>query len=117
MGAYVYRLKGTKAFDEMLIEGKMEKVYHLVYWYKPYYSMWEPEPRYMRGIRAFEGRLKSIFKNTEVKYAIPVHIDKEGNIHRNQYALQWKPDWVSVVDDPDWQQLKIIRLPNETQDN
>jgi hypothetical protein len=113
MGAYVYRLKGTKAFDEMLIEGKMERVYHLVYWYKPYYSMWEPEPRYMRGIRAFEGRLKSIFKDTEVKYAIPVFINKDGTINRNQFALQWKPNWVSVVDDPDWQQLKIIKIPNE----
>ena len=37
MGAYVYRLKGTKSFTTEVIEGKPEKVFDLVYWYKPRY--------------------------------------------------------------------------------
>jgi hypothetical protein len=38
MGAYIYRLKGTRAFEEFIIEGRKQKVYDYVYWYKPYYT-------------------------------------------------------------------------------
>lgn len=45
MGAYIYRIKGTKAWSYQTINGTPEKVYDLVYWYKPYYyGMFESEP-------------------------------------------------------------------------
>ena len=55
MGAYIYRLKGTKAFEEYIIEGKKEKVYDYVYWYKPYYhGMFESEPKWLKPIKMLD---------------------------------------------------------------
>jgi len=113
MGAYVYRLKGPKAFDVMNIEGNEEKVYHLVFWYKPYLSVFNPEPRWMKGIRAFQGRLKSLFKDIEVKYAMSVFVKDDGTILRSDHILRWNPRWTCVTDEPNWGNLKRIKVEPE----
>ncbi len=110
MGAYVYRLKGPNAYDEMIVEGQPEKVYHLVFWYKPYYSMWEPEPRWMKGIKLFQGRLKSLFKDIEVKYAMSIFEKDDGTIIRSDHILRWNPRWTCVTDEPNWGNLRRIKI-------
>jgi hypothetical protein len=111
MGAYIYRLRGKRHFKEMFIEGKKEKVYDLVYWYKPCYSLWnEKEPTWMKSVRLFGGRLKSMFKNVEVKYARPVYINKDGTRSESCHVLEWRKGMVEIMDDPDWQGLKQIKL-------
>ena len=112
MGAYVYRLRGKKHFTEMPVEGKLEKVYDLVYWYKPYYSFWDTkEPRWMKGVRLFEGRLTSMFKDIDVKYVRSIFIDqKTGKRTESDYILKWKKGKVCVVDEPDWEGLQHIKV-------
>lgn len=113
MGAYVYRLKSPNTYDEMFVEGKPERVYHLVFWYKPYYSMWEPDPRWMKGIKLFQGRLKSLFKDVEVKYAMSVFVKDDGTILRSEHILRWNPRWTCVTDEPNWGNLKRIKIEPE----
>lgn len=111
MGAYVYRLRGKNHFKEMIVEGKQEKVYDLVFWYKPYYSFWnEKEPSFMKSVRLFGGRLKSMFKNVDVKYVRPVYINKDGTRSESSHILEWRKGMIEVVDDPNWQGLKLIKL-------
>lgn len=114
MGAYVYRLKAPSAYDEMMIEGKMEKVYHLVYWYKPYYSMWEPDPSWMKPIKMFQGRLKQLFKDVEVKYVQSIYEDKErGTIDRSEHIYRWHKNWLCVTDEPNWGNMRRITPDKE----
>jgi hypothetical protein len=114
MGAYVYRLKAPSAYDEMMIEGKMEKVYHLVYWYKPYYSMWEPDPKWMKPIKMFQGRLKQLFKDVEVKYVQSIYEDKEkGTINRSEHIYRWHKNWLCVTDEPNWGNMRRITPDKE----
>jgi hypothetical protein len=111
MGAYVYRLKGKKHFKDMSIEGKTERVYDLVYWYKPYYDFWsDKQPAWMKPIKMLEARLGKMFKDVDVKYVCPVHNDANGKKHYSSHVLEWRKGMTSVVDDPDWQGLKMIRL-------
>jgi hypothetical protein len=112
MGAYIYRLRGPKHFTEMPVEGKMEKVYDLVFWYKPYYSFWdEKEPSWMKGIRLFGGRLKTMFKSVEVKFVRIVDINKKtGTINYADTVMEWRPGMLSVYDEPDWERLRHIKL-------
>jgi hypothetical protein len=78
MGAYVYRLRGTKAFEYHNIDGKQEKVYDYVYWYKPYYcGMFDKEPSWMKPIHMLGARMEKAFKKIEpVKWVR--HVDSKG---------------------------------------
>jgi len=110
MGAYIYRLKGPKHFTEMTVNGRLEKVYDLVFWYKPYYSFWdEKEPTWMKGIRLFGGRLKTMFKNIDVKFVRIVNVNsKTGTVDYYKNIMEWRPGMLSVYDEPDWEGLKQI---------
>lgn len=112
MGAYIYRLKGKKHFNEMIIEGKSEKVYDLVYWYKPYYSFWsDKQPSWMKPIKMLGARLEKMFKDVNVKYARTVYIDEHTNEKTySNYVMEWRPGMVEVCDEPNWQGLKQIKL-------
>ena len=96
----------------MPIEGKMEKVYDLVFWYKPYYSFWDSkEPSWMKGIRLFGGRLKTMFKDVNVKFVRIVDVDnKTGKINYSDTVMEWRPGMLSVYDEPDWEKLRHIKL-------
>ena len=95
MGAYVYRLKGTKAFEEFIVEGKKEKVYDYVYWYKPYYAgMFEKEPSWMKPIKMLGARLEKSFKALEpVKWVR--HVDSKGV--KDDEIIEW-PGGISISD-------------------
>jgi hypothetical protein len=108
MGAYVYRLKSPKAYDIMSLDGKQEKVYHLVFWYKPYYSMWEPEPKWMKPIKMFKGRLKQLFKDVEVKYVRSIFERPDGTINRGETIFRWHKNWLCVTDEPNWGNMKRV---------
>jgi hypothetical protein len=111
MGAYIYRLKGKKHFNEVIIEGKPEKVYDLVYWYKPYYDFWsDKQPSWMKPIKMLGARLERMFKDVDVKYVRTVDVDKNGKKHYSNYVMEWRKGWTSVVDEPNWQGLKTIKL-------
>ena len=95
MGAYVFRLKGTKAFELMEVEGKVEKVYDYVYWYKPYYAgMFEKEPSWMKPIKMLDARLEKSFKALEpVKWVR--HVDSKGV--KDDEIIEW-PGGISISD-------------------
>ena len=95
MGAYIYRLKGTRAYEILEIEGKKEKVYDYVYWYKPYYhGMFEKEPSWMKPIKMLDARLRKGFEKLEpVKWVR--HVDDKG-IKDNE-IIQW-PGGISISD-------------------
>jgi len=66
MGAYIYRLKGTKAYEVMEIDGKKEKVYDYVYWYKPYHTgLYEKDPAWMKPVRMLDAKLRKNFEKVE----------------------------------------------------
>jgi hypothetical protein len=112
MGAYIYRLRGPKHFTEMLVEGKMEKVYDIIFWYKPYYSFWdEKEAPWMKGVRLFGGRLKAMFKSINIRFVRIVSINKKaGTIDYSNTIMEWRPGMLSVCDEPDWEKLRLIKL-------
>jgi hypothetical protein len=111
MGAYVYRLKGKKHFKDIVVEGKVERVYDLIYWYKPYYDFWSnKQPSWMKPIKMLEARLEKMFKDLNVKYVRTVHVDENGKKHYSNYVMEWREGMTSVVDDPNWQGLKTIKL-------
>jgi hypothetical protein len=114
MGAYIYRLKGKRHYKELEVEGKLEKVYDLVYWYKPYYSFWdEKEPKWMKPIRMLHSRLEKMFKDVEVKYVQPVHEDRNtGQLQRSNFVFEWNlpKGHISVYDEPDWNGMRRIDL-------
>jgi len=101
MGAYIYRLKGTKAFKNLIVNGKQEKVYDLVYWYKPYYhSMFEGEPKWMKPIRMLAARLEKKFKETGYpKYTR--YVNNEGE-YENE-VVEWS-NTISCSDEGQWYQ-------------
>lgn len=96
----------------MPVEGKIEKVYDLVFWYKPYYSFWdEKQPSWMKGINLFRGRLKTIFKDVDVKFVRIVDINKKtGTVNYSNIAMEWRPGMLFVYDEPDWERLRQIKL-------
>jgi hypothetical protein len=96
MGAYIYRLKGTKAFEEFIIEGKKEKVYDYVYWYKPYYaSMFESEPKWMKPIKMLDARLRNAFAKIDpVKWVR--HVDNKGI--KDDEIMEWPTTGISMSD-------------------
>jgi hypothetical protein len=95
MGAYIYRLKGTRAFEEFIIEGKKERVYDYVYWYKPYRTgLFESEPKWMKPIRMLDTRLRNNFEKVEpVKWVR--HVDDKGV--KDDEIMEW-PGGISVSD-------------------
>ena len=78
MGAYIYRLKGTRAFDILEVDGKKEKVYDYVYWYKPYHTgLFEKEPSWMKPVKMLDARLRKAFASIEpVKWVR--HVNEQG---------------------------------------
>lgn len=112
MGAYIYRLKGKKHFSNIIIGDKLEKVYDLVFWYKPYYSFWsDKQPSWMKPIKMLEARLKKIFKDVNVKYARTVYVDEHTGVKTySNYVMEWRSGMVEVCDEPNWQGLKQIKL-------
>lgn len=96
MGEYIYRLKGTKAFEVMEIEGKKEKVYDYVYWYKPYHcGLFEKEPRWMKLIKMLDARLRNAFERNEpVKWVR--HIGNDGV--RDSEIMEWPTGAISISD-------------------
>ena len=95
MGAYIYRLKGTKAFEEFIIEGRKQKVYDYVYWYKPYYTgMFEKEPSWMKPIKMLDARLRNAFEKVEpVKWVR--HVNDQGL--KDNEIIEW-PGGISISD-------------------
>jgi hypothetical protein len=103
MGAYIYRLKGTKAYKMLPINGKQEKVYDLIYWYKPYYhGMFESEPKWMKPIHMLASRLEKKFKEIGYpKYVRYLHDD-------GTYASEVE-EWgntISCSDEGQWYQSR-----------
>jgi len=96
LGAYIYRLKGTKAFEEFIIEGKKEKVYDYVYWYKPYYAgMFEKEPSWMKPIKMLGVRLEKAFKAIEpVKWVR--HVSDDGV--KDEVIMEWPTKGICIDD-------------------
>ena len=95
MGAYIYRLKGTKAFEEFIIEGKKERVYDYVYWYKPYHTgLFEKEPSWMKPVRMLDTRLRNNFQKVDtVKWVR--HVDDKGM--KDDEIMEW-PGGISISD-------------------
>jgi hypothetical protein len=114
MGAYIYRLKGKRHYTEMPINGSMEKVYDLVYWYKPYYSFWdEKEPRWMKPVRMLEARLEKMFRDVDVRYVRVVYEDlTTKQLMRDNRIMEWNlpKGRVSVYDEPDWNGMRVFSL-------
>lgn len=117
MGAYVYRLKAPSAYDYITVDGKQEKVYHLVFWYKPYLScFYAPEPSWTRQIKMFKGRLKQLFKDVEVKYVRSIFEKPDGTIIRGDTIYRWHKNWLCVTDEPNWGNMKRF-IPHEEKPN
>jgi hypothetical protein len=95
MGAYIYRLKGTKAFEVLNIEGKQERVYDYVYWYKPYYTgILEKEPSWMKPIKMLDARLRKVFDKVDpVKWVR--HVDDQGI--KDDEIMEW-PGGICISD-------------------
>jgi hypothetical protein len=111
MGAYVYRLKAPSAYDYITVDGKQEKVYHLVFWYKPYLScFYAPEPSWTRQIKMFKGRLKQLFKDVEVKYVRSIYEKDDGTILRGDTIYRWHKNWLCVTDEPNWGNMKKVKV-------
>lgn len=87
MGAYIYRLKSTKAFTLMKIDGKFQRVYDYVFWYKPYYGgIFDKQPSWMKPIRMLEARLRNAFeKEPPVKWVR--HVDSDGK--KDSEIIEW----------------------------
>jgi hypothetical protein len=104
MGAYVYRIKGTKAWSYQTINGTPEKVYDLVYWYKPYYhGMFESEPKWMKPIKMLGARLEKKFK--EIGYPKYVrHFHEEGDTY-SDVITEWG-NTTSCSDEGQWYQSR-----------
>ena len=110
MGAYIYRLKGTRAFEEFIIEGKKEKVYDCVYWYKPYYAgMFESEPKWMKPIKMLDARLRNAFAKIDpVKWVR--HVDDKGM--KDDEIIEW-PGGISISDyNERYQNARKININN-----
>ena len=114
MGAYIYRLKGSKAFKMQLIDGKYERVYDLVYWYKPYYyGMFEKEPAWMKPINMLAARLENKFK--EIGYPKYVrHLHQQDGTYSDE-VVEWG-NTISTSDEGQWYQNRK-RFKWETQLN
>lgn len=114
MGAYIYRLKGKRHYKELEVEGKTEKVYDLVYWYKPYFGgFWdEKEPQWMKPIRMLGARLRKMFKDIDVKYVQVVYEDLHTKQpKRDEHVMEWNVRGdIAVYDDPDWNGMRRIKL-------
>ena len=87
MGAYIYRLKGTKAYEVMEIDGKKEKVYDYVYWYKPLHlGLYDKEPAWMKPIRMLDAKLRKNFEKVDpVKWVR--HVDDKGV--KDDEIMEW----------------------------
>jgi hypothetical protein len=95
MGAYIYRLKGTKAYEEFIIDGKKERVYDYVFWYKPYNDMWGKEPKWMRPIKMLDARLKNAFeKLPPVKWCR--HVGPDGS--KDSEIMEWPTHTIAFAD-------------------
>jgi hypothetical protein len=96
MGAYIYRLRGTKAYEIIEIEGKQEKVYDYVYWYKPYYcGMFEKEPSWMKPVHMLAARLEKAFAKLEpVKWVR--HVDSKGV--KDNEVMEWPSRGICISD-------------------
>jgi hypothetical protein len=108
MGAYIYRLKGTRAFEELVIEGKKEKVYDYVYWYKPYHTgLMEKEPAWMKPIKMLDARLRNAFEKIEpVKWVR--HVSDNGT--KNDEVMEW-PGGICISDYSErYQNARRIKL-------
>jgi len=102
MGAYIYRLKGTKAFKNLNVNGKQEKVYDLIYWYKPYYhGVFESEPKWMKPVRMLAARLEKKFKEIGYPKYVRHLYEKDGT-----YATEVEEwgDTISCCDEGQWYQ-------------
>ena len=113
MGAYIYRLKGSKAFKMQLINGKYERVYDLVYWYKPYYSMWDKEPSWMRPIHMLAARLEKKFNEVGYPKYVRHLYEKDGTY--SDEVVEWG-NTISTSDEGRWYQERK-RFKWETQLN
>jgi hypothetical protein len=101
MGAYVFRLKGTKAFKNLHVNDKIVKVYDLVYWYKPcYYGMFESEPKWMKPIHMLGARLEKKFK--EIGYPEYVRYVNDDGVY-DETISEWG-NCISCSDEGQWYQ-------------
>jgi hypothetical protein len=104
MGAYIYRLKGTKAFKNLHVNDKIVKVYDLVYWYKPYYhGMFESEPKWMKPIHMLGARLEKKFK--EIGYPEYVRYLCEEDGSYSDVVEEWGKT-ISCSDEGQWYQSR-----------
>jgi endoglucanase Acf2 len=113
MGAYVYRLKGSKAFTEIMVEGKLEKVFDLVYWYKPSYSsFWNGEAAWMKPIHMLDARLTNIFDRVGYPKFVRHAYEEKGKYTRStEWVMEWKDGVVSMNDaSTTYESLRRIRI-------
>lgn len=68
MGEYVYRLKGKNHFTLLEINGRVEKVYHLVYWWKPGYGYGFGDPYRPKNHAALYAKLEKSFEGIDVRF-------------------------------------------------
>lgn len=68
MSAYIYRLSGKDKFTVVEIDGKPERVYHLVYWWKPGYDFGGNDWARPKNHAALYARLENSFADLPVKF-------------------------------------------------
>jgi len=120
MGEYMYRLKGTKSFTVEKINGWSEKVYDLVFWYKPLHStFWDDkQPKWMKPMAMLEARLHSAFeKNGYPKYVQLSHVEDDGTLKRyREGALEWRNGLVCISDSSKlFDELKRVKFGDTTE--
>lgn len=95
MGDYVYRLKGTKAFTLMKIDGEFQRVYDYVFWYKPVNNSWGEYPNWMKPIRMLDTRLRNAFeKLPPVKWVR--HVGPDGS--KSDEIMEWPTHSIAFSD-------------------
>jgi hypothetical protein len=63
MGVYIYGIKSPKHVAKVRLEdGTVMSVAKFAYAYKPYFSMWEPEPRWQRLAKGRLVRMQNIWR-------------------------------------------------------
>jgi hypothetical protein len=115
MGAYLYKVTG-KPID-ICIDGEIRQARKIVYWAKPYWSVWEevvsggPMPRFLtdsekRAWRSYSATIRGLERSE------PVSVLLLENDPGEWLALVYPKDkprrW--VWDDPNWENARILRV-------
>lgn len=69
MVEYIYRISGVNHFDFVVINGKIEKVFHAKFWWKTYVDFFAKKDIYKpRNYHKVIENLQKQFENTQIKF-------------------------------------------------